>query len=586
MKTKLIFSIFLFILSFVFLWSSNQDSQSEKTLEDLDNLKNSMNTYEKLFKLQLLYGDSWKVLKKRIESLKKKIGKEINEDNINTAKEQYKTIRNDLEKLVNNREEESLKILKFMGSRIKASPGLSMQLEGIILAISAAFTRNIESKQVTVIEPCVEDMALYARACRAESYAKDYSQRSAQYSKQISLALRLFDRISRSTCLGKDDNRVVYATTFINLKKNEIEEKIKKIKQNKLDAKKKQDLLLSINPEELKVLRNIDNNWFDNLKIDINMFKTVQSFTPTVKKKSDMNQEKVFGIQKSVSSQKDKVEIKDIPKTKKLTRKIPLTPHRGHKVLHPISLDVWQSAWGDFSKIDVLIEYLNRNRIKKINLNPGLPMGPKFYGEAYKKMKPLVSRFYAKGITQIGFLYAELNYPIEYFARFLRTHFQDLKIDTIVDDSEFIDIFKNRFERNIRLVKKWGIKYSAFITLEASGNSGVSDSTRFWVLDHVDYPILMSYFSCTLAEQISKLDKYLSYADSNGKRGQVGIAILLGSKKVGREISCEKLLNENQLQRFLYRLHHWAIQNHPSYGGIVLETNLKMPRFDVYWNRK
>lgn len=586
MKIKLISTIILFFLSSVFLWNSYPDSRSEKTLQDLETLKNSMNTYEKLFKLHLLYGDRWIDLKRKINTLKKKIGTEINEDNINTAMEQYNTIRLDLEKLVKNREVENFKIFKFLGSRLNATPCLSLYLEGIIREISVAFMENTDPMPIQVKETCVEDMNIYARACRAESYAKDYSQKSSQYSKQISLALQLFDRVSRSSCLEKDDSRVIYAKTFVNQKKREVEGKIKKIQQDKLDSKQKQDLLLSIHPEELEVLRDIDKNWFESMNIDINMFKRIQLSASSEEKTPDMKPEKTYVKRESNHSQNEKRDIKEIQETKKLFNEIPYSKQVSSRVLHPISLDVWQSAWGDFSNIDVLIKYMNRNRIKKINLNPGLPMGPKFYTEAYKKMKSLVSKFYANGITKIGFLYAELNYPIEYFARFLRTHYQDLKIDTLVDDSEFIDIFRNRFEKNIRLVKKWGIKYSAFVTLETTGNSGVSDTTRYWVLDHVDYPILMSYFGCTLEEQISKLEKYLRYADERGKKGQVEIAILLGSKKVGREISCEKLLNQNQLQIFLYRLHQWASQNHPSYGGIILETNLKMPKFDVHWNLK
>ena len=94
----------------------------------------------------------------------------------------------------------------------------------------------------------------------------------------------------------------------------------------------------------------------------------------------------------------------------------------------------------------------------------------------------------------------------------------------------------------------------------------------------------MSYFGCSLDTQKEKLEKYLSHADRRGIRRRVGVAILLGSKKVGREVSCEFLLSEDQMKRFLMELHRWARTNHPSYGGIVLETNLKMPRVDVYWN--
>ena len=205
----------------VLLWSSNQTSSSEKLLKDLDSLKSSMATYENLFQLNLLYGDGWTDLKKRIDNLKKKIGTELVEDNINTAVEQYKSIRNDLEKCLNNRGEENHKIFSYISSRLNPSPGFSLQLEGYIMAISAAFSRNVITKPIKITEPCLEDAAIYARACRAESYAKDYSQKSAQYSKQISLALRLFDRVRRSTCLDKLDSRVIYAKSFIIQKKKQ-----------------------------------------------------------------------------------------------------------------------------------------------------------------------------------------------------------------------------------------------------------------------------------------------------------------------------------------------------------------------------
>ena len=39
MKIKQVSAIFFLISSFVFLWSSNQDSQSQKILQDLDNMK-------------------------------------------------------------------------------------------------------------------------------------------------------------------------------------------------------------------------------------------------------------------------------------------------------------------------------------------------------------------------------------------------------------------------------------------------------------------------------------------------------------------------------------------------------------------
>jgi len=246
-----------------------------------------------------------------------------------------------------------------------------------------------------------------------------------------------------------------------------------------------------------------------------------------------------------------------------------------------LSMDVWQSAWGDFSRVQVLLDYLKQNRIRQVNLNPGLPMGPKFYQSAYQSFKPLADQFYRSGIEKINFLYAERHYPIKYYARFLKDH-PDLGIDTIVDDSEFIDLFREQFHQNLREVQKVGLYYSAFVTLESPGNSGVSDETRHWVLENVDFPILMSYFSCRLEEQKQLLDPYLNYADHLGRRECVSIAILFGSKKVGREVSCELLLDPEQMRRFLRELDQWGRKSHPSYQGIVIETNLRIPRYPVH----
>lgn len=245
-----------------------------------------------------------------------------------------------------------------------------------------------------------------------------------------------------------------------------------------------------------------------------------------------------------------------------------------------LSMDVWQSSWEDFSEVNILLDYFNKNNIKHVNLNPGLPMGPTFYQEGYATFKPLVDKFYASGIQKVNLLYAERNYPIKYFAQFLTDH-PELKIDTIVDDSEFIDMFQDKFNKNLKAVQQYGLKYSAFVTMEVKGNSGVSDQTRFWVLDNVDYPILMSYFSCELDKQKQLLDKYLTYADNIGRYQCVSVAILFGSKKVGREISCEILLDKYQMQSFLYKLDRWARINHPSYQGLVIETNLRTPQYDI-----
>ena len=81
------------------------------------------------------------------------------------------------------------------------------------------------------------------------------------------------------------------------------------------------------------------------------------------------------------------------------------------------------------------------------------------------------------------------------------------------------------------------------------------------------------------------LKKYLEHADEIGKKKSVGIAILLGTKKVGREASCERKLSEFELQAFVRDLHDWASQ-YECYGGIVLETNQQFPGVDIYIEQK
>lgn len=246
---------------------------------------------------------------------------------------------------------------------------------------------------------------------------------------------------------------------------------------------------------------------------------------------------------------------------------------------HALAMDIWQSAWGDFSDIDKLLEYLRDNRIRKINFNPGLGIDAKSWERSKKRLADLSMKIYKAGIEHVNLLYAELGFSIENYARLLREN-PSLKIDTIIDDSEFTDNNRASFERNLAAVRKHGIRYGAFVTVEAVGNSGVSDATRYWVLDNADYPILMSYFSCDLDSQKAALKKFLDYADGQGRRGVVGVAILLGSKHVGREISCEKLLSAEQLVLFLSQLHAWC-STHPSYGGLVIETNQRLPRGPV-----
>lgn len=245
-----------------------------------------------------------------------------------------------------------------------------------------------------------------------------------------------------------------------------------------------------------------------------------------------------------------------------------------------VALTLWQSAWGDFSRLDELGAFAERNRIREVYLNPGLAISRKNHRQAFARLQPIVDRLRELGIARIAFLYAELAHDVDGYAWFLRHYRRELGIDTLVDDSEFTDLFHHRFAENQRMVEGHGLGYAAFITLETVGNSGVSDQTRLWALRTLDHPILMSYFGCTLEEQRQWLEKYLAYADEMGRRNAVSVAILMGTKKVGRELSCERELDAEGFQRFLAELDGWA-RRYRSYRGLVLENNRRLPGYDV-----
>ncbi len=267
-------------------------------------------------------------------------------------------------------------------------------------------------------------------------------------------------------------------------------------------------------------------------------------------------------------------------------------PNRARSSLAPaaprdptwLAMDVWQSAWGDFSGFDALVRYLNTNHISEAFLNPGIGTSEIWQDGGSRRVEKLVRQLRDGGVPRIGFLYAELNYPIREFARFLKGH-PDLGIDLLVDDSEFTDSHRERFRTNAAQVQAEGIRYAAFVSVEKVGNSGVSRATREWAIEHLDEVFLMSYFSCDLAGQQELLEALLKHADEvgerTGRRQFVRIAVLMGKKSTGKEVSCEKALRKELFPAFLVDLHRWALATHPSYGGIVLETNEKFPSFDV-----
>ncbi|MEJ5166209.1 MAG: hypothetical protein WHV67_04180 [Thermoanaerobaculia bacterium] len=241
-----------------------------------------------------------------------------------------------------------------------------------------------------------------------------------------------------------------------------------------------------------------------------------------------------------------------------------------------IILDIWQSAWGDFSDLSLLIDYIKKNKISEINLNIGREITEKKESEEKFKsiLKSIVPNLYNAGIKKVNLLYAELNYPIERYARFLSLN-REIGIDKIVDDSEFTDKNFQNYVNNFYSTKNYQIKYSTFVTLEREGNSGVSDRSRFELIEKADEVILMSYFSCNLEEQKKWLEPYFEYSDKMGKQKNLKVAILFGSKSVGRELSCQGLEKES-LRQFIFGLHNWAL-GFSSYSGIVFETNKKLP---------
>lgn len=491
-------------------------------------LKQIRANYIKIFKLDKKFKNRWKNLDMRF----KKAEEFYNQGDYYTSLERFEKIITDLKYLADNREN-----IKDEVPQKKPKPRKK--------------------------DPCSKDAEIFRAAYM-----------SAQ-NKNIPRAIELFCKITKSKCLPEYDRE--YAEKFISEKKESVLENLDKLKQAQSSEEKSR--LVSAAAEIIKGFKKCDPQWaaqFEKLVARYDYVSKIESKP---------------GIQpgaKPVEKIKEKTEYTP-PETEK-KEYVEIERSSAARVGSPyfLALDVWQSAWlADFNEkgLRPLLDYLRKNRIRNINLNPGLPMGPKFNQDSYKKFKPLVDAFYDSGVQEINFLYAELDYPIEHFAEFLKKH-PELGIDTIVDDSEFTDFYKDRFDRNLRAVHRWGLKYSAFSTLEVVGNSGVSDETRFWMLRNVDYPILMSYFGCTLENQKKVLTKYLQYADNLGKRRTVSIAILLGGKSVGREVSCEKLLNESALQRFLWDLDAWARKNHPSYRGIIIETNLRQPQYNIHLNHR
>jgi hypothetical protein len=522
MKKFKLFSVLFIFLFTGFLSAGEKADYKSEAAELYRKLQKTRANYIKIFKLDRIFKNRWQQLGERFQ----KAETFYNQGDYYTAKVRFEKILEDLKYLADNRD-------------------------------SIEDETGPEAAEPPPKDPCSEDARIFRAAYLAEQ------------NRNISRAIELFHQLLDSTCLPAND--LEYAGRFIREKKEYVLEELNKLRKAQ-GYEEKSRSITAIN-EILKGFKKKEPKWAGEFEKLVNIYDVTG---PAPKP----------GIEPERKIKKEE----NIAPERKMEESINREPVKAEGAGSPyfLAMDVWQSAWKqDFNVpgLRSLFNYLSINRINHINLNPGLPMGPKFNAESYEKFKPIVAAFYASGVEVIDFLYAELDYPIEHFAEFLKKY-PGLGIDTIVDDSEFTDFNKDRFDRNLRAVHKWGIKYAAFTTLEVKGNSGVSDVTRHWMLENVDYPILMSYFGCTLEEQKAAVGKYLQYADNLGKRRRVSIAILLGGKSVGREVSCERLLNETALQRFLWDLDAWARRNHPSYRGIVIETNLRQPIYNIHLNHR
>jgi len=523
-KLKIIYFLFIFLFS-GYLTAGEKVAYKTEADGLYRQLQTIRGNYVKIFKLDRKFKNRWRKLGERFQ----KAETFYKQGDYYTAKVRFEKILKDLKYLADNRASLKDEVAK---KEFKPPPQ----------------------------DPCSEDSRIFRAAYLAEQ------------NRNISRAIELFHQLIDSTCLPANDLK--YARGFIREKKERVLEELNKLRKARRYEEKSR-IITAIN-EILKGFKKKEPEWTDGFEKLVNIYDVTgpgPTPAPVIKPESKIKKEEYTAAERKV---REPIKIE-----KPVRAAITGSPYF-------LAMDIWQSAWKqDFNVTGLrsLFNYLRKNKIKHINLNPGLPMGPDFNAESYKKFKPVVDAFYASGIEEINFLYAELDYPIEHFAEFLKKH-PELRIDTIVDDSEFIDFNKDKFARNLEAVHKWGLKYAAFSTLEVKGNSGVSDSTRYWMLENVDYPVLMSYFGCTLTEQKAILGKYLQYADNLGKRRTVSVAILLGGKSVGREVSCERLLSETALQRFLWDLDAWARRNHPSYRGIVIETNLRHPIYNIHLNHR
>lgn len=534
MKKSILIYVVIVIIFCGYLTAQEKVDYKKQAGDVYRNLKTTRANYLKIFKLDKKFKNRWGVLENRFLEAERF----YKQGDYYTALVRFEKILEDIKYLADNRHKLKDEIAQ----------------------------KKVEKKQE---DPCREDSAMFRAAYLAEQ------------NLNISRAIELFYQISDSKCLNKSDLK--YAKRFIKEKKERVLTELNKLR--KASSHEEKSRHITIISEILKGFKKIEPAWAGQFEQLVEIYD-VTGPGPDPARQRETKPETEPEVKPGTQIQEEEHAVPEPEKTKRKEMERTIVTSTGEPYF--LAMDVWQSAWKqDFTVkgLQPLLNYLKKNKITHINLNPGLPMGPRFNQDSYKKFKPIVDAFYAAGVKKINFLYAELDYPIAHFAEFLKHH-PELRIDTIVDDSEFTDFFKDKFDRNLNAVHNWGLKYSAFSTLEVKGNSGVSDETRFWMLRNVDFPILMSYFDCTAAGQKKILAKYLQYADDLGKRRTVSIAILLGGKSVGREVSCERLLSETAMQRFLWDLDAWARQNHPSYRGLVIETNLRQPIYNIHLHHR
>lgn len=543
------------IILFFYIIFFNSFENIEKFEKKLEKLRKINNLYDLKINLDS-YNLKFEIIKRenKIDELKK-LKYEIDYDLNEKLKAKYKEILENIEK---NKD--------YFGENINAIEYHKNYFKEIELRIEEK--ENLENFNEEIIQKINEIHKSFKDPC------PDYFQ-NAENSNKINIKIENLCNILKNPCLFSEDLKG-YAEKKIEEEKNNLFFKIK----NKNDLKDLDLIYISLNkcyendPEFLEDISSIKDNLLEEIKGKENISQEDLYILKMLGQ-----EEKIKNLPQFKNKVPEKIqekEEKEIIVKKELRKEEPFELEKPYLII-----DIWQSAWGDFKELDILLNYIKKNKISEVNLNIGKEITEKKETKDKAKaiLKRIVSELYKIEVKKVNLLYAELNYPIERYAQFLQEN-KDLGIDKIVDDSEFTDKSLQNYSGNSFSTKKYDIKYSVFVTVEKEGNSGVSDPTRYYLLKEADEVILMSYFSCDLEGQKKWIEKYLSYADDIKKENSVKIAILMGSKSVGREKSCEYLGKEN-IYKFLSDLHRWAASNFSSYSGIVLETNKKLPP-DLY----